>query len=211
MFGITDFIVAFCTQLIERTGVTGIIVLMGLESMVAPVPSEAVMPFAGFLWFAGKMTWVEILIASTLGSLLGSLISYYMGAYLSEAIVKRWGRYLLLNEHHLHLTHQFFARYGDKAVFFSRFIPVVRHFISLAAGAGRMNLVKFTIYTTVGAAGWNMFLAWVGYQLGSQWEKIGEYTKIVDVLIILGIIGSVAYWWLRRRKATHFSEPPTLA
>lgn len=198
--GITDALVTFCTLFIERTGMAGIMVLMGLESMIAPVPSEAVMPFAGFLWFEGKLTFWQILFASTLGSLIGSLISYYLGASWSDAVIKRWGRYLLLNHHHLVQTQRFFARYGDKAVFISRFVPVVRHFISIPAGAGKMDLVKFITYTALGAATWNMFLAWVGYRLDSRWEDIRNYTEVVDVVLIVALVGAAGVWWRRRMR-----------
>lgn len=201
--GITEILVAFSTQVINRTGVGGIFSLMALESMIAPVPSEAVMPFAGFLWFDGRFTVWQILLSSTLGSLAGSLISYYLGAHYSEAFVKRWGKYLLLNEHHLEKTKQFFATYGDKTVFISRFIPVVRHFISIPAGTGRMNLQKFVVYTALGAGAWNMFLAGVGYQLQSRWQDIQKYTRVIDVVVVVAIVAAIGYFvWKRKNRRT---------
>lgn len=198
--GITEFLVVWATTIIDRTGVGGIFILMALESMIAPVPSEAVMPFAGFLWFDGRLTFWAILLASTLGSLVGSLISYYLGAHYSAIVIKRWGKYLLLNEHHLDQTKQFFAKYGEKTVFISRFIPVVRHLISIPAGVGNMNLTKFIIYTGLGATAWNMFLAWVGYRLNSRWQDIGKYTKVLDILVVIAIVAGIVYFIFRKRR-----------
>lgn len=199
--GITELLVVWATGVIDRTGLGGVFVLMTLESMIAPVPSEAVMPFAGFLWFNGRFTLWQVLISSTLGSLLGSLFSYYLGRYYAEAVVKRWGKYLLLNEHHLEQTKNFFARYGDKAVFISRFIPVVRHFISIPAGAGKMDLRKFILYTVLGAGAWNMFLAWIGYQLQSRWQEIQRYTRVIDVAVVVAIVAAIGYFiWKRKNK-----------
>ncbi len=197
--GITQLLVDFSTQVIDHTGLVGIFLLMTLESMIAPVPSEAVMPFAGFLWFDGRLGFWAILLSSTLGSLAGSLISYYLGAHYSEILIKRWGKYLLLNEHHLDQTKNFFAKYGDKTVFISRFIPVVRHFISIPAGAGKMNIKKFILYTVIGAGAWNMFLAWVGYQLNSRWQEIQHYTHILDIMVVVVIVAAIGYFVWKRK------------
>ena len=172
----------------------GVFLLMTLESMVAPVPSEAVMPFAGFLWFEGSMTPIWIVVASTAGSIIGSLISYFIGAYLGKPFVKRFGKYLLLNEHHLETTEKFFRKYGEKTIFISRFVPVVRHFISIPAGVGRMHLSKFIIYTTLGAGIWNTFLAYIGFELGNNWNEIRTYSEVLDIIIVLAIIGAIIYF-----------------
>ena len=145
MLGLTEKIVEWSTHIIAQVGPFGIAGLMALESMVAPVPSEAVMPFAGFLWFTGELSWLAILVSSTLGSIIGSLLSYYMGLWGGPPAVRFLSRYHLLNEHHLELTERFFHRYGEKAIFISRFIPIVRHFISILAGLGRMPLGKFLV------------------------------------------------------------------
>lgn len=196
--GIIDILVELATAIIAKTGVVGITLLMAAESMIFPVPSEAVMPFAGFLWFDGRLTVWQILISSTLGSLIGSLISYYIGLWYGEAFIRRWGKYFLLNEHHLQQTNDFFARYGDSTVFISRFIPIVRHLISIPAGVGKMNLTKFTIYTAIGATAWNMFLAWMGYKLNSNWHIIGQYTHIFDIIIIVAIVGGAGYLYYKK-------------
>ncbi len=198
--GLTDLLINTFTSIIDKLGYPGVWLLMVFESMILPVPSEAVMPFAGFLWFDHKMTFIMIALVSTFGSIVGSLISYWIGASGGRPLVRKFGKYLLLNEHHLDKTHEFFLKYGDKTIFFSRFIPVVRHLISIPAGIGRMGLKKFILYTTVGAAIWNSLLAYLGYLLGSNWEAIRKYTEILDIIIVLAILFLVGYFLYKLRK-----------
>ncbi|MFH1207612.1 MAG: DedA family protein [Patescibacteria group bacterium] len=168
--------------------------------MILPVPSEAVMPFAGFLWFDHKMSFMMIALVSTFGSIVGSLISYWIGASGGRPLVRKFGKYLLLNEEHLNKTERFFQKYGDKTIFFSRFIPVVRHLISIPAGIGRMGLKKFILYTIIGAAIWNSFLAYLGYLLGSNWGVIRRYSEIIDIIIIIAILAAIWYFIYKLRK-----------
>lgn len=192
--GLTEFIVHYATLVISKTGYLGIGFLMTLESMIMPVPSEAVMPFAGFLWFEHKLGFWGIVAASTMGSIIGSLISYCMGAYGGRPFVKKCGRYLLLNEHHLDVTHRFFEKHGEITIFVCRFIPVVRHLISIPAGIGRMNIGRFCLYTILGAGLWNSFLTWLGYHLRDNWETIRQYTEVIDVVLVLLILGAITYF-----------------
>ena len=185
----------------STAGYAGIFFLMVLESMVAPVPSEAVMPFAGVLWFSGEMSFWPIVIWSTLGSIVGSLISYAIGLYGGRPLLQKYGKYVLLKEHDLALTERFFEKYGDKTIFVSRFIPVVRHLISIPAGMGKMNLYKFIFYTALGAGLWNAFLAYAGYYLGSRWVEIRKYSEIIDIVLILAIVATVVFYVYKRRGA----------
>lgn len=198
-----DFLIKIFTGVIETGGYAGVTFLMALESMIVPVPSEAVMPFAGFLWFAGKMSFGAIVFFSTLGSVIGSLISYYVGFYGSEVFIAKYGKYFFLNRYHLELTEKFFKKFGGKTVFLSRFIPVVRHLISIPAGAGRMNIFRFTLDTAVGAGLWNAFLAYVGYSLADNWFVIKKYTGILDIIIAAAIIGTALYWLHKKYKTKH--------
>ncbi|MBI5037546.1 MAG: DedA family protein [Candidatus Kerfeldbacteria bacterium] len=205
---ITETIIEFATHFIDAAGYPGILLLMILESMIAPIPSEAVMPFAGFLIHQGTMTWLWVVFASTLGSIIGSLISYWIGAYGGRPLVLKFGKYLLLNEHHLEASEKFFQRRGSVAIFVSRFIPVVRHFISIPAGISRMPLGRFVLFTTIGAGLWNSFLAWVGVKLGENWERIHVYGSKIDIVVVAIILGVIIYYgrelWRQRRIA-----PPT--
>jgi membrane protein DedA with SNARE-associated domain len=191
------------TEIISTVGYAGVFVLMTLESMVAPVPSEGVMPFAGYLVTTGKFNMAIVIVSSSIGSIFGSLISYYIGACGGKPFILKYGKYLLLDKHHLEITERFFEKYGEKTIFFSRFIPVVRHFISIPAGIGKMNLPKFCIYTIAGAAMWNAFLAYTGVWLGVRWELVHKYTKYLDILVILiaaAFIGHLVYKHIKGRK-----------
>lgn len=185
---LTEFLVEHIISLISSGGYPIIAVLMALESMIAPVPSEAVMPFAGFLVNEGKFTFELAVLYATLGSIAGSLISYYAGRYGGRPFVERFGKYFLLDAHDLEYTEKFFGKYGEGTVFVSRFIPVVRHLISIPAGAGRMNPAKFIVYTLLGAAAWNAILTYIGYVLKDRWTEILKYTEILDMIMIAAIL-----------------------
>ena len=200
--GLTETLLHYITQLISYLGYAGVFILMALESMIAPVPSEMVMPFAGFLIYTGEFTILGVLLASSLGSIVGSLASYWLGR-LGEPVVLRFGRYLMLNPHHLEWTETFFFRYGSRTIFISRFIPIVRHLISIPAGLGKMKLLPFLIYTAIGATMWNMFLAFLGMKLKQHWEVIHQYSHALDIVVLgAAVLGVVAYlfWWRRRRN-----------
>lgn len=198
---ITTLIIEKVVAFISFGGYPSLIALMAMESMILPLPSEAVMPFAGFLISEGKMTFTLVLIYSTLGSILGSLLSYYIGKYGGNPLLKRYGKYVLLNEEHLMKTESFFAKYGGRAVFFGRLIPVVRHFISIPAGMANMKISSFLLYTTIGAALWNGFLAYVGFLLKNNWSHLERYAKIIDIIVVLGILGLVVYFLIHRKKS----------
>jgi membrane protein DedA with SNARE-associated domain len=199
--GLTETLCYYNTLLINQCGYVGIFVLMALESMIAPIPSELVMPFAGFLIFMGQFDPVAVMVASSLGSIVGSLLSYGMGM-LGEPVVLRYGRYLLLNPHHLEWTKNFFDRHGAKTIFISRFIPVVRHLISIPAGLARMSLTPFIVFTLIGATMWNGFLTYLGVRLKENWRVIQQYTHIVDYFVVAGLIGAGLYlvWKLRQAR-----------
>jgi membrane protein DedA with SNARE-associated domain/uridine phosphorylase len=198
--GLTDFLVHYNTLLIHTLGYGGIFILMALESMIFPIPSELVMPFAGFLIVMGHFEVVPVIVVSSLGSLTGSLLSYGLGT-LGEPVVLRYGRYLLLNRHHLEWTELFFYRHGGKTIFISRFIPVVRHLISIPAGLARMALFPFIIYTVAGATLWNGFLTYLGIRLREHWLIIQRYTHIVDYFVLAGLFGALVYLALKVKRA----------
>jgi membrane protein DedA with SNARE-associated domain len=200
--GLTQFIVAYATHLIEKTGYISVFILMTMESMVFPVPSEAVMPFAGFLIEQKTFTFWQVIVVSTLGSIFGSLISYYIGYYGGMPFVERFGKYALLDVDELEATERFFKKRGELTIFICRFIPVVRHLISIPAGTGRMNIVKFSIFTIIGAGMWNAFLTYAGFALKSNWEEVMKYSHIIDIAVILfllAIVGLYVYRHLRKR------------
>jgi membrane protein DedA with SNARE-associated domain len=198
---ITQLISKIAVQILDTTAYAGAFILMALESMIAPVPSEAVMPFVGFLVTDGKWNLWLALLSTSLGSLAGSLISYWMGYYGGKPLVLKVGKYLLLNRHDLEVTERYFnQRQGLLTVFAARFIPVVRHFISIAAGMGKMPMVPFMLVSVVGATLWNGFLLYLGMRLREHWTVVQKYSHQIDiVIVILAIIGIA--WFLRSRLA----------
>lgn len=196
--GITQAIAEWATRVLDQTGYAGLAFLMMLESTVAPVPSEAVMPFAGFLVVQGRFTLEGAILASSLGTLLGSWIGYLLGRFGGYPVVDRWGRWLLLNRGHLEWTARWFERRGEITILIARFIPVVRHFISIPAGVARMSPWRFTLYTLIGGSAWNCILLWAGMELRERWELIQQYTHELDLVVALLLLAALA-WWIRQR------------
>ena len=198
---IVEKIVEYIVAGISVGGYAGVFVLMALESMIAPVPSEVVMPFAGYLVLQGKFNFWLALLASSIGSIFGSLLSYYMGSYGGRPFILKFGKYLLLEEEHLKWTEKWFKKQGDKTIFISRFVPVVRHLISIPAGIARMAIHKFIFYTFAGATMWNLILLYAGFKLGSHWGKIHQYSKELDIIFVIGVVLFLAYFvWKHHKK-----------
>ena len=199
-----EHLAGYFTYAIEQGGYIGAGCLMAMESMVAPVPSELVMPFVGFLVVEEKFSLLAAIFVTSLGSIIGSVVSYYMGYLGGRPVVLTVGRYLLLNHEHLEWTERWFSRHGSWTIFVSRFIPVVRHLISIAAGLGRMRLLPFCVYTLVGATIWNSFLLWCGYKLRQNWILVEQYSRELDMLVAVGL-AAVTLWFaavhLRRSRA----------
>jgi len=198
--GITEFLAAVGTRMMEATGYAGVFLLMVAESMVLPVPSEAVMPFAGFLVAEGSMSAAGAVGLATLGSLVGSLLSYAIGRFGGRPFIAKYGKMLLLDASDLERTDGFFRRRGAITIFVSRFIPVVRHLISIPAGMGRMKLLPFCLFTVVGAALWNSFLTWCGFALRANWDAVLRYARLVDVGVLVVLAGLVALFVFRHLR-----------
>ncbi len=201
---LTEVISHYAIQVLDAGGYAGAALLMAMESMILPVPSEAVMPFVGFLVADGVWSPAGAILATTLGSLLGSLASYFMGYYGGRPFVLKVGRFLLLDVHDLELTERFFHRRGGVwTLFVCRFIPVVRHLVSIPAGIGRMRFWPFVLATTTGAALWNSFLLACGYKLRENWELVQTYRHHFDGIIIGLLALSIAWyvWYKLRRRA----------
>lgn len=198
---IVEKLVEYIVLGISTLGYFGLFVLMALESMIAPVPSEVVMPFAGYLALQGRFQFWLALLASSLGSIVGSILSYFIGVYGGRPLVLKFGKYLLLEEEHLIWTEKWFKRQGSKTIFISRFIPVVRHLISIPAGIAKMSMQKFVIYTFIGASIWNFILLYAGFKLGSHWDKIHQFSKELDVIFVVGVLMFLVYFiWKHQKK-----------
>jgi membrane protein DedA with SNARE-associated domain len=190
-------ILEFITQLISSWGYAGIFVTMTLESALIPIPSEAVIPFAGFLAYMGEMNIWLIVLVSTFANLTGSIIAYEVGKYLCRGFIERYGKYVLLNMGHLQLVERWFDKYGSLTVLFSRMLPVVRTINALPAGIGKMNFPKFCLYTFIGSIPWNLALVFVGYLLKENWNILEKYSLYIDILAIL-VVAAVIFYITRR-------------
>jgi len=190
-------IVEFITQLISSWGYAGIFVMMTLESTLIPIPSEVVIPFAGFLAYMGEMNVWLIVLVSSLANLTGSIIAYYIGKYLGRGFVERYGKYVLLNLGHLELIERWFSKYGNLTVLFSRMLPLIRTYNALPAGMGKMNFPKFCLYTFIGSIPWNTALVFVGYVLKQNWNILEKYSLYIDILAVF-VAAAVIYYLARR-------------
>ena len=195
-------IIEFITQLISSWGYAGIYITMTLESTLIPIPSEIVIPFAGFLAYMGEMNIWLIVLVSSFANLTGSIIAYEIGKYLGRGFIERYGKYVLLNMKHVELVERWFDRYGSLTVLFSRMLPVVRTVNALPAGIGKMNFPKFCLYTFVGSIPWNLALVLVGYLLKENWSLLEKYSLYIDILAVFMAVAVIFYVARRIRLST---------
>ncbi len=198
-FSLTQTLITTITSFISAGGYPALLLLTFLDSTVLPVPNEAIMPFAGFLIFSGRFSFLGVLVVSTIGAVLGASTSYLIGLYGALPFVHRFGKYVHITESDLKKTHDMFARHGEKIILVSRFIPLVRQFISIPAGAAKMSFPKFCLYTAIGSLLWNSAIVGFGYSLGANWVHLKEYTKWFDIGI-LGLVVAITLLWLYRRS-----------
>ena len=199
----------FIKSVIGTLGYGGIAVLMAIESACIPLPSELIMPFAGYLVYEGSMNLWWVATAGAIGCNLGSLIAYEIGAYGGRPLVEKYGRWILLSRHELDLAERFFFRWGGGAVFIARMLPVIRTFIALPAGIARMPRLKFHVYTFLGSWPWCLGLAWLGMKLGENWRSLGKYfhqfDAVIGAIILAGIAWFVWSHWKNRMGAASTS------
>jgi len=188
------------TTLIGDHGWSAVFGLMVLESACIPVPSEAIMLFAGFLVSKGQMTFLEAVLAGSVGNLVGSWIAWAAGAYGGEPLIERYGGYIHVTPARLALAHRWFERHGNKVVFWSRVLPIVRTFISLPAGIARMPFGRFSLYTFVGAVPWVAMLCGLGMAVGDHWKQWESRLKVLDYGVAAAIVAGVVWLVLHRRR-----------
>ena len=198
--GLTESIAAFGSHVIGSIGYVGVFLLMTAESMILPVPSEAVMPYAGFVIAEGTLGWPGVITVATLGSICGSLVGYVIGKFGGRPFLSRFGKFVLLDQSDLAATDRFFQRRGSLTILVSRFIPIVRHLISIPAGMASMNLLPFVVFTVLGAGLWNTFLAWCGFQLQKNWGTVLRYSHWIDIGVVVLLVALLA-WYVGRHLA----------
>jgi membrane protein DedA with SNARE-associated domain len=205
---ILAFLVHFVTRVIDSGGYAGIVALMGIESACIPLPSEIIMPFAGYVVYQGHMNLPGVATAGALGCNLGSVVAYWIGAKGGRPLVERYGRWVLMSHHDLDRMTYFFANYGSITVLLGRLLPVVRTFIAFPAGIARMGQLRFHIYTFLGSWPWCFALAYAGLKLGESWndphssfhELFHRFHTLVMVLLLAGIVWFVWSHLKRRRE-----------
>lgn len=195
----TDTLVTFATNVIDDIGLPGIFALMLLESACIPIPSEATMLFAGFS-FQGGGNLLAITAAGVLGNVAGSWLAYAVGYYGRTGVLERHGAKLHIRPAHLEWADRWFERYGARAVFFSRMLPIIRTFISLPAGAARMSFWRFTTLTVLGCVPWVLALAVLGQQVGGRWMQWRHNLEYVDYAVAVLVVAAIIYLVIRRRR-----------
>jgi membrane protein DedA with SNARE-associated domain len=201
--GLTDFIVDpivdVAVDVIDALGYAGVFFLMLLESACIPVPSEAIMLFAGFNVSSGDMTLFGIVAAGVLGNVVGSWAAWAAGYYGRMELLEK-NRLIHINPKHLEWADRWFERHGDATVFFTRMLPIIRTFISLPAGVARMPFWRFTALTLAGCIPWVLLLGYIGKQVGDNWEEWRDYLHYGDYLVLAAMVVAVVYLVIRRRR-----------
>ena len=196
----------FIKSVIGITGYAGITFLMAIESACIPLPSELIMPFAGYLVYEGSMKLLWASTAGAIGCNLGSLVAYEIGYYGGRPLVEKYGQWILMGRRELEWADRFFLRWGQAAVFIGRLLPVIRTFIALPAGIARMPRAKFHIYTFLGSWPWCFALGYLGMKLGENWRSLSKYFHQFDALIGVGLVVAIAWFvwshWHNRVRAT---------
>ncbi len=206
-----DSFIQWLLDLFRGMGYPGIVVLMAVESSILPLPSELVMPPAGYLAAKGEMSFVLAVACGVLGSILGALANYGLAHWLGRAFFLRRGKYVLITERALDRSERYFAAHGEISTFLGRMLPVVRHLISIPAGIAGMHLGRFVVFTGLGALVWCTILTWIGWFIGSREDVILDVLNqearryagraVLVVLPVLAGIAAIYIWWYRRRAA----------
>lgn len=182
---------------ISTMGYGGVVLLMAIESACIPLPSEIIMPFAGFLVFKGEMVLWMVAVAGALGCVVGSIPAYYLGMYGGRPLVEKYGKWVLISHKDLKWADHAFEKHGDIIIFIGRLLPAVRTFIAFPAGVARMHMGKFILYTFVGSLIWCYLLAFAGYKMGEHWESLKVYFHEFHYVIAgAGLIFVI--WYLKR-------------
>ena len=195
-------LITWLLDTIGSLGYPGIFLLMAMESSIIPVPSELVMPPAGYLIHQGRMNWLPTILAGTFGSLAGAYANYFAAHYLGRPLILKYGRYVLIPPDKFQRVESFFLRHGEISTFIGRLLPVVRHLISIPAGVAGMNHLRFSLYTLLGAGIWCSILTWIGYVIGQNRELVMAWSHRALFWVVLACcILVAAYVWRHRRKA----------
>jgi membrane protein DedA with SNARE-associated domain len=181
-------------DVISAMGYGGVVLLMAIESACIPLPSEIIMPFAGFLVSKGEMTLFGIAMAGAIGCVVGSIPAYYLGMFGGRPLAEKYGKYVLVSKKDLDMADRWFKNHGEIIIFIARLLPGVRTFIAFPAGVARMNMMRFTVYTFVGSFIWCWALGYIGMKAGENWTQLSEYFHQSHYVIIAGGLAFVAWY-----------------
>lgn len=199
----------WATDIMDTLGYFGLAFLVALENVFPPIPSEIILPLAGFNSSVGDMNIFVAILAATVGSVVGATILYYVGYVFGEervrTLIRRWGKWLGFKESDVDLADRWFDRHGGVAVMICRVIPIVRSLISIPAGLRKMPLHTFFVFTTLGSLVWNTVLVTAGYILGDNWDHVEEYVGILQYIVILAVL-VIGIWWIWARIFTPYRE-----
>jgi membrane protein DedA with SNARE-associated domain len=199
-----ELIVNWAVATLGRLGYFGIASLMALESACIPIPSEAILPFGGYLASAAnpgnRLNLYLVIIIGTLGGTFGSIVCYYIGALGGRPLVEKYADKLRLKKSHLEMSDRYFEKYGEKIAFYSRLLPIVRTFISLPAGLSKMDIKKFAAYTFFGSLLWSIVLGYAGYYMGENWTKIRQWLHLADYAVMAAVVIIILYFVLKKRN-----------
>lgn len=196
--------------IMEQFGLLGVTVMMFLENVFPPIPSELIMPAAGFAAAMGKMNLVLVIIAGTLGSVLGALPLYYLGTVFDEkrlfSLAKKYGKYVLVKPSDVTNAQDWFHKYGKTVIFFGRMIPAIRSLISIPAGMARMPMLPFLVLTAIGSAIWTTILAYAGYILGANYEQVEAFIEPISKIVVIVVLCIGAVIAFIRIKSVFFDK-----
>jgi len=201
---VDQFVLPLIDSLYGRFGYVGVVIAMAIESAAIPIPSELILPFAGWTvsrgiiepLTGGHWTYWGAVLAGVIGNTAGSLVSYAVGAFGGRPLLERYGKYVLISTHDLDTADRWFSRWGDLTVFFSRMLPIVRTFISVPAGIARMPLWRFLVFSIAGAIPWVMLLVWAGMILGDNWQDLKHQLRGLDYIVAgLIVLGVALFVW----------------
>lgn len=204
-------ILEFISNIYNQMQWPGVVLMMAIESACIPLPSEIIMPFAGWLLIKDQSLPVSYVVLAGLygavGNVIGSLVAYAVGVWGGRPFLNKYGKYILITKHDLDRADYWFRRYGSWSIFISRLLPAVRTFISLPAGIARMNLIKFILYSLLGSFIWSIALAYAGYLIGEHWEQIRAVMRPFDYLIIALVLALIGYYIYRHVR--HYDKSKT--
>lgn len=195
-----EHIINILILILGKLGYAGTFLGMMLESACIPIPSEIILPFGGYLSFTGSLNLIATIVFATIGGTFGSILAYLIGAKGGRPLVEKYADKLHLSKDKIEGSDSMFNKYGEKIIFFSRLLPIVRTFISLPAGIAKMKFSKFVTYTFIGSAIWSSILVYLGYVMGEHWEKIRSYYHYLDMAVVIALVAFVVYKFVTRKK-----------